>query len=490
MPLAIRVIDRAADLADVATPFTDGGFLKWNNSTGKFETARVSHAELADLNGDHHNIYLRTDGTRAMTGRLDFNIASSGVAIRVNEAGVANADITSDGSFWAYPAETSYRVFNVVPKTRGHPTFSVQGTGQISWGDGSSAADVTLYRDQASWLRVGGNLRVDNTLMTGLINSTVTSPAFSSFTPALHTWGFAGLGTVTAFNTHTLVLYGYYYGNHPILMVSAKGWTPDPLAPWDASATARLTVLADGRVGINTTSPSGSLDVSCVSWWGTDYPQIGSFRDPDLPAGSSVWLLVGKSDNVGEGAFFGYRCGATAEEQFAFMGVSGDPVSANGLGVLVRKGGKVLMGTRTAIGHLTVGKPTGGIFDSTTISGFFGNPTGGDNVYFIGNTLNGCYADPANNAELWVNYRGYAGGTTHTRSFVVGDGKGAIVAYFDGDTKRVGIGTVHPKAMLDVVGGCIRCDGGFNVGGTAGFSGTIPAGRDIYVSGGIITGHS
>lgn len=316
----------------------------------------------AIMRSNPHNIYLRTDGMRAMTARLDFNIASSGVAIRVKEAGVANADISSDGVFWIYPAETSYRIFNVVPKTAGFSTFSVNGSGQISWGDGISPADVTLYRDTASWLRVGGNLYVDKNL--------------------------------------------------------------------------------------------------------------------------------------------------------------------------------------TTVGHLTVSKPTGGIFDSTTISGFFGNPTGADNAYFIGNTLNGCYDYPVNNAALWVNFRGHAGGTAYTRSFIIGDGKGTPIAYFDGDTKTVGIGTQQPTARLDVIDGCIRardgsnilppsgagvevmmtggvgyitawdrgtatgrpmhffassyvfnnaairCDSGFNVGGNAGFSGTIPPGRDIYVSGGIITGHS
>jgi len=206
--------------------------------------------------------------------------------------------------------------------------------------------------------------------------------------------------------------------------------------------------------------------------------------------------------------------------------------------------GRVGINTTSPIGHLTVAKPTDGIFDSTTISGFFGNPTGGDNIYFIGNTLNGCYDYPVNNAALWVNFRGHAGGTTYTRSFIIGDGKGTSIAYFDGDTKAVGIGTQQPAARLDVIDGCIRarngtrtlpttgagveitmaggvgrirawdrdtatgmpmhffasdyefkhaairCDSGFNVGGNAGFSGTIPAGRDIYVLGGIIIGHS
>jgi len=541
MPLAIRVIDRAADLADVATPFIDGRFLKWNNSTGKFETAQVSHAGLADLNGDHHNLYLRTDGMRAMTGPLELNPASSAVAVRVKKAGDVTAFIDTDGGFWTFPAETSYRIFNVAPKTAGYATLSVDGTGQIFWGDGSSAADVTLYRDTATRLRVGGHFCVDNSLTTWRIDSTATSAALSSLTPTLQAGGHAGLGAVQATNLNTLVLYGYNYGNHPILVVSAKGFESGPFGAWDASATARLTVLADGHVGINTTFPSSPL---AVEWKATGHTQIGEFRNPHLAAGYSNWLLVGKSDSVGEGATFGYLYGTTSAEQFAFMGVTGDPVSVHGLGLLVRKGGKVLMGTKTAIGHLTVGKPTGGIFDSTTISGFFGNPTGGDNVYFIGNTLNGCYNDPANNAALWVNFRGYGGGTTRTRSFVVADGTGTSIAHFDGDTKTVGIGTVQPTARLDVIDGCIRardgsnilppngagvelmmtegigyinawdrgtetgrpmhffaseyrfnnaairCDSGFNVGGNAGFSGTIPAGRDIYVLGGIIVGHS
>jgi len=363
MPQAIRVIDRAADLADVATPFTDGGFLKWNNSTGKFETAQVSHAELADLNGDHHNIYLRTDGVRAMTARLDFNIASSEPAIRVTKAGVTTVDIVSDGIFRAYPEEAYRGVFEVMPYEfpGWNPTFAVSGSGQISWGSGSSAADVTLYRDQASQLRVGGNLRVDgglhvdNNLATGRIDSTATSAALSSLTPVLQAGGYAGFGAVQATNLHTLVLYGYNYGNHPILMVSAKGYAADLLAPWDASASARLTVLADGNIGIGTVLPTAKLDVinGCIR------TRDGSNTVPTTGAGVEIMM-------------------------------------------------------------------TGGV--------------------------------------------------------------GYIRAY---DRDNAAYRPIHFYASeYEFKNAAIRCDSGFNVGGNAGFSGTIPAGRDIYVSGGIITGHS
>jgi hypothetical protein len=362
MPQAIRVIDRAADLADVATPFTDGGFLKWNNSTGKFETAQVSHAELADLDGDHHNLYLRTDGMRAMTGPLTINnVHSHPAAIRVNQFSFPVVDITPGGAFWTYPWEASYDVFRVVPRTGFDPTFTVQGTGQISWGSGSGAADVTLYRDQASQLRVGGNLRVDggllvdNNLITGRIDSTATSAAFSSLTPVLQAGGLAGFGAVAAENLNALVLYGYNYGSNPILMVSAKSYTTDPYAPWNASVTARLTVLADGHVGIGTVQPTARLDVidGCIR------ARNGSNTLPTSGAGVEIMMTEG-------------------------------------------------------IGYITA-------WDR-------GAETGMPMHFFA--------------SEYVFN------------------------------------------------AAAIRCDSGFNVGGNAGFSGTIPAGRDIYVSGGIITGHS
>jgi hypothetical protein len=363
MPQAIRVIDRAADLADVATPFIDGRFLKWNNSTGKFETAQVSHAGLADLNGDHHNIYLRTDGMRAMTGRLNINLAGGEPAIRVTQAGVTTVDILSNGIFRAYPEEAYSGVFEVMPhEVPGwNPTFSVLGSGQISWGGGISPADVTLYRDQASRLRVGGDLRVggnlyvDNTLATGRIYSTATSAATSSLIPAFQAGSFAGFGAVIAPNLETLVLYGYRYGNHPILMVSAKGYAADPYAPWDASASAWLTVLADGNIGIGTVLPTAKLDVidGCIR------VRNGNIALPTTGAGVELYMAGGD-------------------------------------------------------GHITA-------WDRGTDTGM--------PLYFYASSY------IFNNAA-------------------------------------------------------VRCDSGFNVGGNAGFSGTIPAGRDIYVSGGIITGHS
>ena len=365
MPQAIRVIDRAADLADVATPFTHGGFLKWNNSTGKFETAQVSHAELADLYSDHHYLYLRTDGMRAMTAPLYVNIASpdywSGVGIRINEADITRVDIRSNGVFQIYPAETSNDVFIVMPRLGSRPTFVVKGTGQISWGDGSSPADVTLYRDQASQLRVGGSLHVDgglhvdDILVTGRIYSTAVSAATSSLIPAFHAGGHVGLGAVIADNLETLVLYGYRSGRSPILMVSAKGYTTAPLAPWNAAATAWLTVLADGTVGIGTNQPTAKLDVidGCIR------ARNGTNTLP--PSGAGVEIMM-----------------------------------------------------------------TGGV---------------------------GYIRSRDRGTAAWMPLHFFA-------------------------------------SEYEFKNAAVRCDSGFNVGGNAGFSGTIPAGRDIYVSGGIITGHS
>ena len=65
------------------------------------------------------------------------------------------------------------------------------------------------------------------------------------------------------------------------------------------------------------------------------------------------------------------------------------------------------------------------------------------------NTLNFGY-DINSNTGGWVNYKGYQGGTTQFRDFYVGDGKGSVVAIFEGSTSRVGIGTNDPGYQLDI----------------------------------------
>ena len=67
------------------------------------------------------------------------------------------------------------------------------------------------------------------------------------------------------------------------------------------------------------------------------------------------------------------------------------------------------------------------------------------------NTLNSGYTYAANDADIWINYRGYADGQLYYRDFRVGDGRGNQIAMFDGSSGNVGIG-VSPSYKLDVSG--------------------------------------
>jgi len=70
------------------------------------------------------------------------------------------------------------------------------------------------------------------------------------------------------------------------------------------------------------------------------------------------------------------------------------------------------------------------------------------------NTLNGAY-DNNSAADMWINYRGYQDTFNHFRSFNIGNGKGANIAFFDGATSTASIGnsaTVTSQYRLYVNG--------------------------------------
>ena len=83
------------------------------------------------------------------------------------------------------------------------------------------------------------------------------------------------------------------------------------------------------------------------------------------------WLLVGRAIASAE-RDFQVSLRNDVGGQFAFAGVPRRQFGAHGIGLLVRRVASA-DGPRTAIGHLTVAKPTSGIYDNATISGFFGN---------------------------------------------------------------------------------------------------------------------
>lgn len=108
------------------------------------------------------------------------------------------------------------------------------------------------------------------------------------------------------------------------------------------------------------------------------------------------------------------------------------------------------------------------------VTGSLGNSTYIDATY--GNTINFAIDSNANNAG-WINYRGYAGGTTQFRDLYIGDGKGNPIAVFDGSDGTIDINeltttsAMYPfvsdggiiRAKSDGVNATVTCTAGSNI---------------------------
>jgi len=73
------------------------------------------------------------------------------------------------------------------------------------------------------------------------------------------------------------------------------------------------------------------------------------------------------------------------------------------------------------------------------------------NIAFSGSSIEN-YTSATDSGNLWVNYEGYQGGTTYFRDFKVGNGKQSVIAFFDGSSGNVGIGTDVPDTLLHISG--------------------------------------
>lgn len=125
---------------------------------------------------------------------------------------------------------------------------------------------------------------------------------------------------------------------------------------------------------------------------------------------------------------------------------------AGDAGRLSFSSGGVGIGTTAPLSRLDVIRDTEGTFSGATMSALCGDPAAGqsDSWFSIGNSINGAYGHDSDSTGLWLNYRGYEGGTTRYRDLSIGNGKGTAVMSVDGSAAAVGIGTNAPNVTLDV----------------------------------------
>lgn len=269
------------------------------------------------------------------------------------------------------------------------------------------------------------------------------------------------------------------------------GWRMD----FGPSATPRLSIYDNGNVGIGTTSPVAELHVKSSGYGGifverrSDAAQVSgalwfdtsTSGNPYIRANAGdLQIYTGASINVSAGterlrltAAGSVGIGKSAYGSLTTDGVWLQPndlthisattangvlyVNQNGTGPIVSilksgaekfqidTSGKVGIGTSSPTSTLHVVAP-----NTSDIEARF---TGGNNQGLaIQNGTLWEYRVAADTGEIAFNYTGYNTGTTYFRNTHIYNGKYGTLAFFQGSTGRLGIGTTDPKATLHANG--------------------------------------
>lgn len=221
--------------------------------------------------------------------------------------------------------------------------------------------------------------------------------------------------------------------------VTYSGYTSSYLPKWNVTSgcISNSTIFDNGNVGIGTTTPHNALEVAGLN---VAAVTSGSASNSILrlqPAGSAMMCDFGVYTSTGYHSWIQSRDASNYAINY--------PLALN------PNGGNVGIGT-TSPGYLLE---------------VAGNSSIGGKALVAGNT-NEIWTQPQTNANaaLYINYRGYADGTSQFRDLNISNGKAGNIAFFQGSTGNVGIGTTAPATLLHVQG--IISNGTLGASGTYG----------------------
>jgi hypothetical protein len=361
---------------------------------------------------------------------------------------------------WNIPTATFLSSGNVGIGTTGpSSTLEVAGTLTLK---SSAEGGPHIYRDGGN----AGDVRFYST------NGTFASPTAKvaeGLLGQIHYAGYDGTSYVTGGQIWAIVDGAVSTGVVPARIEFKTG---------TAGAATQMTIKSSGNVLINTTTDSGfKLRVN-----GTAKFDGVISADPGITSGYGT-ILTGYNSSFQITVNADYSGGQTNTYTPQYAGVAGAGMfvmkQRNGgegnVDIWVKQSGTdgstQNFSTFTNILNLNTNGTVGiGVTDATLGlqvgdgRGFLVGNIGASGSTYVSpsdeNTINGSYGIGGDDADIWLNYRGYQDGWSYFRDTRIGNGKGTAITYWNGDTGNMMIGTTTDNGeKLQVWGGNITVGG-------------------------------
>ena len=256
----------------------------------------------------------------------------------------------------------------------------------------------------------------------------------------------AGLPVLEVFADDRIV--GGQYGQNDFVIVNNKVGigTNNPLAELHVTSSTSIpsAIFMGGNVGIGTSSPGVALHVERSSGDSTaTFKATSGGAEINLDATNGYAALKLYSSGTEK-----WRVGQVGDS-------TGFQIFQGGIGnrVYINSSGNVGIGTTSPGSKLDVNGTFRTAINNLTIFNdyLYVSPT-------ENNTFNSAYSTNGI-ADMWINYAGYNNGNTQFRNFNVGNGKNAVIAWFDGTNKRMSINNSQTANYTLDVNGSIYTSG-------------------------------
>ena len=237
-----------------------------------------------------------------------------------------------------------------------------------SFSSGSSGANELFVANELT----SGTLHLASIGSSGIVKFTTGGNTTANERMRITSDGNVGIGTTNPTAGHLVVGDGTTSSNQAIVMNSpAANWAGivtqkagtekwfigmgdtatygDKLLLRRTASSNDMVIDTSGNVGIGTASPGSKLHAYDSS---TASNRVAQFTNAVDANGEFSYIGIGRES--GEQAYVGHTYNSTDGNRYAWLGVSGDGITENGTGLIVKKGGNVGIGTATPNGKLAI----------------------------------------------------------------------------------------------------------------------------------------